>query len=624
MCTGVRVLSVACIFFGIVSAQTSDTGLVAYWPFDTLVGGTAADASGHGFNATCSGVGLVAGRKGNALECTGSTFTVDVPNSVDSFSVPRFTVEAWLYSYVALGIPGSAASYTHVFDVYTVDATTSQGYALQITDYGKLEFVLARTDGNGHWIVVASATTLASQTWYHLVGTYDGAALRIYINGQPEGTVPYAGGYELPHNNATIAYLKRATGETMNRLNGKIDEVRLYRYALSPQEVMARYQDTLSSPLQPKLIAYAPDPTTDNTPTLTWHSLSGATNYKVLADTSLSFAHPQVSAYSAGDTSYTPAGPLPWGTIYWKASSNLDYSVYSAVDVFQIVDPSLAPVLTPYPYDSTTDRYPVLSWAAVPGATHYLAQASTSPTFSSVLWSDTVTATRCIPPSALPFGPVYWRVSSDRAYALFSAADTFTVIPLPAPVILGPPDMSNVSPSDSVLWTASRDPSAPVWYEVLVSTADDFSSGIVANPDSLVSTRARIGALDDSLPLQTMLFWKVRAHNGWGLVSTYSATRAFRLSPTALHARLSGQTAGQAWARVTDGGHAIAVGFPARDLNGAVALIFDTRGRLVQRLVPTRDGTGQLTARCGIGSGRYIVCLKTSSRTVDVPVVLMP
>lgn len=81
--------------------------------------------------------------------------------------------------------------------------------------------------------------------WYHLAGTYDGARMRIFIDGHLEGASDERtqGNFDW---SATPCWLG-ACGED-HPFRGAIDEVRLYNTALSPAEIASLYDAGRASP----------------------------------------------------------------------------------------------------------------------------------------------------------------------------------------------------------------------------------------------------------------------------------------------------------------------------------------------------------------------------------------
>jgi hypothetical protein len=80
---------------------------------------------------------------------------------------------------------------------------------------------------------VAGTTALPLNAWTHLVTTFDGSALRLYVNGILVQTSAHGGA-------ATVSSgALRIGGNAIwgEYFKGRIDEVRIYNRALSPAEV---------------------------------------------------------------------------------------------------------------------------------------------------------------------------------------------------------------------------------------------------------------------------------------------------------------------------------------------------------------------------------------------------
>ncbi|MDP2703688.1 MAG: LamG domain-containing protein, partial [bacterium] len=85
-----------------------------------------------------------------------------------------------------------------------------------------------------------STTTLSDNVWYHLVGTYDGANSRLYVNGVQEDSDAQTCTL---FNSVTAASIGRPGAYTSAiSFNGQIDDVRVWNRALSATEVMVLYQ----------------------------------------------------------------------------------------------------------------------------------------------------------------------------------------------------------------------------------------------------------------------------------------------------------------------------------------------------------------------------------------------
>lgn len=217
--------------------NTIDSGLTAYWSFDSAAGQTFYDVTGHGYNAiaTGSGVNIVPGVVGNALSCPDSGFEITVANSKDSFAFKKFTVESWYY---ANSIPTGGQARILTFD-YAASGIRN-GWALCVFPQGFPDFTLSSGDGTD-WIDCLCPIAILPGKWYHIAGSFDGSNLRLYVNGVLENTVPYSGGVLAPGTNARIACQRLMDGTVRYGANGKIDELKVYNYALSASTILSHY-----------------------------------------------------------------------------------------------------------------------------------------------------------------------------------------------------------------------------------------------------------------------------------------------------------------------------------------------------------------------------------------------
>ena len=104
---------------------------------------------------------------------------------------------------------------------------------------------------NSAYKTVSGTSTLSADTWYHIVGTYDGEnnddKIRIYINGSLEATSSALGGDFLT-GEPTIAHIGRnvntSSGTRDFYFDGLIDEVAIWDTALTSTQVSEIYNAT--------------------------------------------------------------------------------------------------------------------------------------------------------------------------------------------------------------------------------------------------------------------------------------------------------------------------------------------------------------------------------------------
>ena len=74
--------------------------------------------------------------------------------------------------------------------------------------------------------------------WYHIVLTYDGSAVTLYVDGVKEDTTPASGSLKSNSNDLSIG----SVGGKSKFFGGTIDGVSVYGKALTPEEVKERYE----------------------------------------------------------------------------------------------------------------------------------------------------------------------------------------------------------------------------------------------------------------------------------------------------------------------------------------------------------------------------------------------
>ena len=217
-------------------------GLVAAYGLNEGSGLTTADATAGGHTGAITGaVWTTAGNFGSALLFDGIDDRVTV-GSTPQLGLVAGTVQAWVrldtlgrwHSVIAKGNANSEASHNYAIEI-------EQGNIVNCSI------------GNGTaFNVVRSTTQLAALQFYHLACTWDGSQLRLYINGVSSGSVAQT---VTPAANSAPLLIGQFGGN-VDRLDGVIDEVRIYSIALS----QAQIQSDMNAPIE------GGDPPTDSTP----------------------------------------------------------------------------------------------------------------------------------------------------------------------------------------------------------------------------------------------------------------------------------------------------------------------------------------------------------------------
>ena len=150
-------------------------GLNAYWAFDDGLGARAADATGNGNTLTVSAT-WAPGKINGALSYNGTSNECNVSDNAFIDPSTGMSVSAWINLST-----GTAGTYTIVRKGYV---TGSDLQYIFRASAGAAFFAVVNASGT--IVSISGNTTLSAHTWYHLVGTYDGANLNLYVNGSSD------------------------------------------------------------------------------------------------------------------------------------------------------------------------------------------------------------------------------------------------------------------------------------------------------------------------------------------------------------------------------------------------------------------------------------------------------
>jgi hypothetical protein len=112
--------------------------------------------------------------------------------------------------------------------------TKAESYSLQFNG-PQLEFTTIV--GSTRRRVQAPASAVAVGQTYHVVGTYDGATQRLYVNGAQVASGAFAGALNVNTNSVVLGSWDTAS----EFLSATIDDVALYSKVLTPTQVTNHY-----------------------------------------------------------------------------------------------------------------------------------------------------------------------------------------------------------------------------------------------------------------------------------------------------------------------------------------------------------------------------------------------
>lgn len=173
-------------------------------------------------------LGAIGGDPDTAVGLRGSDY-VQVPDTPANSLTGPFTVEAWVKFDTNTAQQGIAEKY---------DAPGLNGYALRLTSQGKLQ---CWSMANPASASVTGTTTLSVGVFHHVACRFDGATLQVLLDGKLDGSVATTIG---PSDGAQPLRIGARGDDGAFALTGTIDEVALYRGALSTERLAAHQATT--------------------------------------------------------------------------------------------------------------------------------------------------------------------------------------------------------------------------------------------------------------------------------------------------------------------------------------------------------------------------------------------
>ncbi len=205
-------------------------------------------------------VAIINGTNGNLLQLQGNGYLTDKSNQTKTLE--NFTISAWVKPDYSQGSP-----------VFTVVSKYNE-FALTINNNINPRGVASFGVYDGIKWTTVNSTVQLNQTWNHLVSTYNGSAISIYVNGTLQSTTPIkstlvlaADGDLVPktpdqissNNDVVIGALldtARGFGQPMNSFSGLIQKVSFYEPYLNQQQVAQLYIQELPTFVPPSSASY--------------------------------------------------------------------------------------------------------------------------------------------------------------------------------------------------------------------------------------------------------------------------------------------------------------------------------------------------------------------------------
>jgi hypothetical protein len=230
---------------GLASATPYRTAILAdhpggFWPLNEPAGVDAHDQSGNANNGSFSSAGVSFGVAGplksgdRAVTLDGATGNVTMPDAPSLDPTGSLTLEAWVKPTSVTGqvplivknTPAWSEPY-YQYGLFLYDGGSSREAILQLSTGGARRELDALNSG---WVYGA---------WNHIVGTYDGQYMRIYVNGVQRAVQSQMGALDTSTMPLELGGYTTGSGEPA--LSAAIGQVAIYPTALSAARVSAHY-----------------------------------------------------------------------------------------------------------------------------------------------------------------------------------------------------------------------------------------------------------------------------------------------------------------------------------------------------------------------------------------------
>ncbi len=236
------------MYANVTKADVVTDGLVGYWSLDesSIKGKTVEDVWGENDGTIEGKLKEVGGKIGGALEFDGVS-SVDIPgtDSLNFNGKDELTVAAWVNadSDVPVGNPAAVGCCGTIVAQRDVD-----GWALRFDGRNggqEMEFIVhtaAGWQGDGGF----GTPKFKEGEWHYLTGVVDEDKLLLYVDGELEQEMAFAGPISSNGPETEIGHANDGG------FIGLIDEVLIYDKALSEKEVRQNFESKVFSSVEPR------------------------------------------------------------------------------------------------------------------------------------------------------------------------------------------------------------------------------------------------------------------------------------------------------------------------------------------------------------------------------------
>jgi len=207
---------------------------IGHWKFDSgnSSGTTAYDSSINGNHGTIYGASSTAGKINRALSFDGADDYIEITNDSSLAFTSAVTAEVWVNPAV-------------MSNGLRIIQRTGRGFELEIAGDSpntKFRTYMDDSGSSGHYF--DSDNVIQLDTWQHIVTTYDGSQQKLYVNGVLQsGTLTWSNTLDA----GSVITIGAYEGGGAFRWDGLIDDVRIYNYVRTAEEIRQDYNNGMSA-----------------------------------------------------------------------------------------------------------------------------------------------------------------------------------------------------------------------------------------------------------------------------------------------------------------------------------------------------------------------------------------
>ncbi|MEI6695846.1 MAG: LamG-like jellyroll fold domain-containing protein [Bacteroidota bacterium] len=232
------------------------TEMLAWYPCD----GNANDTSGNNFNAIINGPVFTTDRynhSNKALLFNGNGDYLDVPYNIWSSNL---TLSAWIYGN-DFGSTNPLNSGKLIF-FKAPNTGSNSDYMLSVGNDANSQARVSFNFGQGSsdYTQLFSNTILQPLQWYLVTASRENGISKLYINGNLDATTTYS--FTPVNQNFNLSL--GMSNVSMQSFSGKLDDLRIYNYALNNGQITGLYSSVAENSDIGKTMQIFPNPASDH------------------------------------------------------------------------------------------------------------------------------------------------------------------------------------------------------------------------------------------------------------------------------------------------------------------------------------------------------------------------